>query len=274
MPSRSPKPAKTKKTAIISSIRNNLLASPNFSIFYAAVLADAGVNPNLAKNLAEGYQKKIGAPMPSQSMSTESHSQPTRFCTHIKVTGTRCGAPSLRGEQFCYFHQRMVRGVRTPPKARIHPIANLEDDEAIQASLMEVMNAIVRNTIDLRRAELLIRALNAAVRNARRARLGAASAREMVKEIPEYAAPPEPPKPEPAPIVDARKAYGHRSEPEGPPSGSEEIAQLDAIEATLRKRPRSAAQAHAQQRLREVLTHQFPQQQELPPGKPKAVVPT
>jgi hypothetical protein len=60
---------------------------------------------------------------------------------------------ALRGEQFCYFHQRMVRGVTTPAKARLHPVALIEDEESLQASLMEIINALARNSIDLRRAE-------------------------------------------------------------------------------------------------------------------------
>ena len=93
-----------------------------------------------------------------------------KLCTHIKVTGVRCGSPALRGEQFCYFHQRMMRGVQTPPDARLHPVALIENEEAIQASLMEVINAIARNTIDLRRADLILKALHIAVKNSRRVR--------------------------------------------------------------------------------------------------------
>src|SRR5947209_1309347 len=99
----------------------------------------------------------------------------------------RCGSPALRGEQFCYFHQRMVRGVRTPPNSRLHPIALIEDEESIQAALMEVMNALMRNTIDLQRAALVLRALHIAVKNAHRVRFN--SGRDTVKDIPEYAAP-------------------------------------------------------------------------------------
>ncbi len=49
-------------------------------------------------------------------------SQP-KSCTHIKVTGVRCGSPALRGEQFCYFHQRMLRTVRFPslPRPPLRP---------------------------------------------------------------------------------------------------------------------------------------------------------
>ena len=110
----------------------------------------------------------------------------TRTCTHIKVTGVRCDSPALRGEQFCYFHQRMIRGVRTPPRSRLHPIAQLESEEAIQASLMEVINALIRDTIDTKRAELIIRALHIAVKNAHHARFN--NSFDVVKEIPDYAA--------------------------------------------------------------------------------------
>jgi len=112
----------------------------------------------------------------------------SQTCTHIKVTGVRCGGPALRGEQFCYFHQRMHRGVRTPPQARLHPIALIEDEESIQTALMEVINALMRNTIDLKRAGLILRALHIAVRNAGRAKI-AAQCQSAVTEIPDYAAP-------------------------------------------------------------------------------------
>jgi hypothetical protein len=79
-------------------------------------------------------------------------------CTHIKVNGIRCGSPALRQEVFCYFHQRMFRGVPTPPKSRLHPMAMLEDEQSIQASLLEIINALVRNHIDVPRARLIMRA--------------------------------------------------------------------------------------------------------------------
>ncbi|MGA2745970.1 MAG: hypothetical protein ABSE44_14835 [Candidatus Sulfotelmatobacter sp.] len=110
-----------------------------------------------------------------------------KTCTHIKVTGVRCGSPALRGEQFCYFHQRMLRTV-TVPRSRLHPVAMLENEEAIQASIMEVVNALIRGTIELRRGELILRALNAAVRNARRVRFDNDS--KMVTQVPDYAEPP------------------------------------------------------------------------------------
>ena len=165
-----------------SFVRNTLLASPSFTRLYADVLASEGYKPNEAMILAERYKKKSGVPMPAQPN--------VRTCTHIMVTGVRCGSPALRGERFCYFHQRMIRGVNTPPNSRVHPIAFLENEESIQASLMEMVNALLRGTIDIKRGELVLRALNAAARNCRRARFK--NLRDMVREVPDYPAPPNP----------------------------------------------------------------------------------
>ena len=110
-------------------------------------------------------------------------------CTHIKVTGVRCGSPALRGEQFCYFHQNAHRSVSRPKQSRLHPIALIEDEESIQYALMEVINALMRNTIDLKRATLILRALHIAVKNASRVKYGI-QGRNAVTKIPEYAPPP------------------------------------------------------------------------------------
>jgi len=61
-------------------------------------------------------------------------------------------SPALRGEQFCYFHRRMLRTVNTPD-SRVHHAALLEDEEATQVSLMEVVNGLMRGTIELKRGE-------------------------------------------------------------------------------------------------------------------------
>ncbi len=114
-----------------------------------------------------------------------------RTCTHIKVTGHPCGSPALSGERFCYFHQRMIRSVRTPPKSRIHPMAIIENEEGIQVALMETINAIARNQIDLQRANLILRALSIAVRNSRRVRFDRCES-EMVRAIPDYPPAPAP----------------------------------------------------------------------------------
>ena len=105
-------------------------------------------------------EAKILRPKYQQILDRINLMENRKTCTHIKVSGVRCGSPSLRGEQFCYYHQRMHRGVRTPPQSRLHPLACIEDKESIQSALMEVMNALLRNTIDMKRATLILRALH------------------------------------------------------------------------------------------------------------------
>src|SRR5579863_74224 len=182
------------KDSINFIVRNILLRNPLFPKFYADILLDSSPNSHEAKILRTHYQKIIDRVNDLERRATEDQrpipndrkSMPTKICTHIKVTGVRCGSPALYGEQFCYFHQHAHRGVRKPPQSRLHPIAILEDEESIQASLMEVVNALMRNTIDLKRAELILRALHIAVKNARRVKFDV-SATSMIKEIPTYA---------------------------------------------------------------------------------------
>jgi len=182
---------------IKSIVRKTLLASPDFPRLYADVVISSAPNSLLGKTLAHNYKKICGmttAEFLGTSHTTTTNStdlnrtqMPTdKSCMHVKVTGVRCGSPALRGEQFCYFHQRMIRTVKGPD-SRLHHVALLENDEAIQASLMEVVNALIRGTIDLKRGELILRALNTAVRNIRRVRFE--NQTHMITQIPDYTEP-------------------------------------------------------------------------------------
>jgi hypothetical protein len=166
-------------------------ANPWLSRFYADSLDLLAANSSQINNLQTRSDIFLNPdPKGRTPMSLNNN---TRTCTHIKVNGVPCGSPALRGEVFCYFHQRMIRGVATPPKSRLHPIAQIEDEESIQSSLMEVINALVRNTIDFKRAQLILRALNIAARNAPRVHFRIHSS-EMVREVPDYPATPTAPK--------------------------------------------------------------------------------
>jgi hypothetical protein len=94
----------------------------------------------------------------------------TRRCNHVKVTGHRCGSPALRGEELCYFHSRLFHRIHSQIDRAISPIALLENEEAIQVSIMTVIDSILKGSIELKRAELILRALSLAERNSRRAR--------------------------------------------------------------------------------------------------------
>lgn len=109
-----------------------------------------------------------------------------RQCTHIKVTGHRCGSPALKQEYFCYFHTRMIKGVQSRVDSQIHPVALIENAEAIQAALMHMIDAVLKGTIDNKRANIVLKALHIAVRNSRNVFF---HIREdtMVHEVPNYA---------------------------------------------------------------------------------------
>src|ERR1700683_4722945 len=114
-----------------------------------------------------------------------------RTCTHIKVTGQQCGSPALRGEFFCYFHTRVIKGVQQRVDMQLHSMALLEDCESIQLSIMHVVNGLIKGTLDPTRARLIIQALRIAARNAKNVRFDDIHYREseqpMVREVPNYA---------------------------------------------------------------------------------------
>jgi hypothetical protein len=109
-----------------------------------------------------------------------------RRCTHIQITGHRCGSPALKKEYFCYFHTRMIKGVQTRVDSQIHPIALIENAEAIQAAIMHMIDAVLKGTIDNKRANIVLKALHIAVRNSRNVYFHI-SQDEMVREVPNYA---------------------------------------------------------------------------------------
>ncbi len=109
-----------------------------------------------------------------------------RQCTHIKITGHRCGSPALKQEYFCYFHTRMIKGVQTRVDSQIEPIALIENAEAIQAALMHMIDAVLKGTIDNKRANIVLKALHIAVRNSRNAHFDICR-HDMVREVPNYA---------------------------------------------------------------------------------------
>jgi len=123
-------------------------------------------------------------------MAPASLKRPT-LCTHIKAAGQRCGSPALRGEFFCYFHTRIIKGVQQRVDMRLHSMALLEDCESIQLSLMHVVDGLVKGTLDPIRAKLIIQALRIAARNAKNVRfddsLYQPTDPPMVRQVPDYA---------------------------------------------------------------------------------------
>jgi len=135
-----------------------------------------------------------------------------RRCTHIQVTGHRCGSPALKQEYFCYFHSRMIKGVQTRVDSQIHPVALIESAEANQAALMHMIDAVLKGAIDNKRAALVLKALYIAVRNSRNVYFSIRQD-DMVREVPNYAQQylAENPAPTPEPRGDSRPASTEQS---------------------------------------------------------------
>ncbi|HWY19576.1 MAG TPA: hypothetical protein VNX26_00050 [Candidatus Acidoferrum sp.] len=243
-------------------VRNTLFfkilrANPLLARFYADLFRRHGANPSLIKDLETLSTNFFAPDQPTTKTKKGSNmavNPNTRVCSHIKVNGIRCGSPSLRQEVFCYFHQRMIRGVRTPPKSRLHPMANFESQEAIQASLMEVVNALVRNHIDVPRARLILRALSIAARHANRVRFDCFES-DMVKEVPQYPAAP----PVAGPFAIATTQAAALTTISTPPPEESEVERLSSafrpasVDVRRRKRPTSVkttARARAASRSR------------------------
>jgi hypothetical protein len=101
-------------------------------------------------------------------------------CRHIFTSGKKCQSPSLKDQAFCYFHQSTRRVSQVPPRNAksspgsqdqpatvVHQLPPLEDADAIQLALSDVVLALAANRIDPRRAQILIYGLQVASQNNR-----------------------------------------------------------------------------------------------------------
>jgi hypothetical protein len=98
------------------------------------------------------------------------------LCSHtLPETPTRpahrCGSPALRGESFCFYHHPTRAAVRNPHERRARraarqaftvPAPTCHAD--VQRSMGELARRIAANQIDLKRAALLLNALQIVAR--------------------------------------------------------------------------------------------------------------
>ena len=93
--------------------------------------------------------------------------EPKRYqCRHIFTDGRRCGSPSLRHEELCYYHHTTRRPVEKPRTREPHFDLPLpEDRSAIQSAIGQVLQRIAANEIDPKRAGLLLYGLQIASLN-------------------------------------------------------------------------------------------------------------
>jgi hypothetical protein len=97
-------------------------------------------------------------------------------CRHIFTSGKKCKSPSLTDQPFCYFHSNTRKKTApahqpydpyTDPKETVLALTALEDPDAIQLALSDVVLALAANQIDPRRARIIIYGLQVASLNHR-----------------------------------------------------------------------------------------------------------
>ena len=90
-------------------------------------------------------------------------------CRHTKPEGGRCGSPAMRGEKFCYHHhltRRPIADARLRQARRnAFDMPTPNSRAEIQQSLGRIIDRVAGNDIDLRRAGLLLYALQLASTN-------------------------------------------------------------------------------------------------------------
>src|SRR5277367_1893077 len=115
-------------------------------------------------------------------------------CRHIFTSGKKCQSPALKDQSFCYFHSNTRK--RPAPKDEAyepyiaphdtaHTLPPLEDADAIQLALYDVVLALAANSIDARRARILIYGLQVASQNYRNRSLMAAKEATPVQTVSE-----------------------------------------------------------------------------------------
>src|SRR5579863_7735951 len=95
-------------------------------------------------------------------------------CQHIKINGTQCGCPALRRRRLCFFHVRCqdqrkrIMSDQFKQARFVMPI--LEDANAVQMALMQIMQLLSLGQMDHKTAGLMLYALQTASVNLRNTR--------------------------------------------------------------------------------------------------------
>jgi hypothetical protein len=88
-------------------------------------------------------------------------------CHHVRTDGIRCGSPSMRGRNHCFYH---LRTTAIPP-SRPKDMPNLEDGLAIQHGIAQVIRRLLCYDLDYKAAYCLLHAYKLALWNLKNCRL-------------------------------------------------------------------------------------------------------
>ena len=95
---------------------------------------------------------------------------PIELCQHIKMNGDRCGAPALRDQKFCRFHNccgpvevDVSTSATVPAAPFLLPV--LEDAASIQLAITQVCEHLLHRRLDSKQAGILLYAMQVASQN-------------------------------------------------------------------------------------------------------------
>src|SRR6185369_14004569 len=109
---------------------------------------------------ANGSAKSVSNPNGS---APRSHQQPARTaaadraarCHHVKANGVQCKSPAMRGQPFCFFHEKFYN----PPYDDCFP--PLEDANSVQCAILQVLNGLKSKLITPLEARVYLYGLKA-----------------------------------------------------------------------------------------------------------------
>jgi len=102
-----------------------------------------------------------------QPDAATAHDPSRRYlCRHVHTNGNRCGSPALRGQHFCYYHDR-TRLPNAPLAGRLgmFKMQPIDDRHAIQIALYDILCRIAAGDVDNKRASILLYGLQIASSN-------------------------------------------------------------------------------------------------------------
>ena len=108
-------------------------------------------------------------------------------CRHVFTDGHRCGSPSLRTQDFCYYHHVSRREPSLAPGHGLFLMPRIDDRAAIQIALYDILARVTLRDIELKTAGMLLYGLQIASSNIaqqeKSARLATPNPEPLVDEV-------------------------------------------------------------------------------------------
>src|SRR6266853_3238695 len=151
-------------------------------------------------------------------------------CRHVKVNGTQCGSPAVRGKSFCFYHQQhrpilaeCYSDGEYSTGAILLPV--FEDAHSVQSVIRQVMQMLLQKRIERKTASLLLYALQIASSNLKRMELEKPQPEQVVTDLEPVLDPHEAWQ---APIARSAESAGETSASAPPTNGDQKVSEVNA----------------------------------------------